>query len=236
MKKEFKVKKSIGKYGKCLQKIFKMLKKKPEIINLNIEELPTKCIIIANHNGAGGPFNFRIFMKEHYMSWGAHQMTEGFNSRRRYLYHTFYRQKLGYGKFKAFLLSIGFGLVSPLPYGIAGTILVYYDARVKSTLLNSVKCIENDVPVFIFPEDSSKGYKKIIEKLFGGFLQLSKMYYKKHKVDLPIYILRYNNNPKQIVYGKPMYYQELAKSHTDKEILKIFLDYLNSLKAIHHKR
>ena len=232
MAKKFKVKKKFGPFDRFLRRLCWIVKKKPQIINLNEEALPKQCMMIGNHNGAGGPFTLRTFMKENFMSWGAHQMTEGFFSRRRYLYYIFYRQKLGYGKIRSWLFSLGFGIFSPLPYRAAGTIPIYYDARLRRTFEYSVQCIEQDVPVMIYPEDSNDGYKDVIEKFLPGFLQLSKIYYKKHGVDLPIYTVHYNRDPKKIVIGKPLCYRELAKKHSDVEILDIFMNYMNSLKDI----
>ena len=232
MAKKFKVKKKFGPFDRFLRRICWIVKKKPQIINLNDEEIPKKSIFIGNHNGAGGPFTLRTFMKENFMSWGAHQMTEGFRSRRKYLYHTFYRQKIGYGRIKSFLFSIGFGIFSPLPYRAAGTIPVYFDTRLRRTFEYSVKCLEEDVRVMIYPEDSNEGYKEVIEKFWPGFLQLSKIYYKKHGEDLPIYTIHYNRKPKKIVIGKPMLYRELAEKHTDSEIADIFMNYMNSLKDV----
>ena len=80
-------------------------------------------------------------------------------------------------------------------------------------------------------QKKEEGYPDEIEELFQGFLILSKLYYDKHKVDLPIYTLIYTTvgDKKKIVIGKPMYYQELLKTHSQAEILEIFRDYMNWL-------
>ena len=230
MAKKFKVKKSFTPWGRFIRGICRVVKKKPALINLNDTGVPPCSIMIGNHNGAGGPFNFRTFLHTYCMTWGAHQMTEGFLSRYRYLNKIFYRRKLGYGPIKSFLFSIGFGIFSPLPYSVAGTIPVYYDNRVYKTFDYSMQCLQQNVPVMVFPEDSDAGYQEIIDRFHGGFLMLSKMYYRKHGVDLPIYTPRFNTKPKQIVIGKPMYYNEMAKTKTDQEILDIFRNYMNDLK------
>ena len=232
MAKKFKVKKRFNLPDKILLWLSFLLKKHPKIINLNDGGLPEKCIMLGNHNGAGGPFNYRAFMKGRWMSWGAHQMCENFRSRRKYLYHIFYRQKLGFGKFRSRVMSVILGFFAPWIYHCAGIIPVYFDSRILLTYKYSMACLEQDVRVFVFPEDSDNGYKEIIEKMWPGFLQLAKLHYKRAGTDLPIYTLRYNPKPKRIVIGKPMYYRELAKEHTDDEILQIFTDYMNSLKEI----
>jgi len=230
MVKKFKVKTKFDLGDRIIRRIGRIIKRRPKIIDLNDEKMPPKCIMIGNHNGAGGPFHYRAFLEGAFMSWGAHQMCENFRSRRRYLYHTFYRQKLGWGKFKAFVMSILFGFIAPLAYGFAGIIPVYYDSRIMLTYKYSMNCLEKDVSVFVLPEDSSEGYKEVIEGFWPGFLQLSKLYYKRHNADLPIYTLHYSKKPKKIVIGKPMYYRELSEGRTDREVMRVFIDYMNSLK------
>lgn len=227
--KNFKVKTRETIFGKVFEALGKFFKKRPKIIDLNEKPMEPKCIMIGNHNGAGGPFHYRVFLKKRFMTWGAHPMCEGFNSRRKYLYHTFYRQKLGYSKFKSFFLSIAFGLISGFVYNYAGIIPIYYDARIFKTYKYSMQCLEKDISVFVFPEDSDEGYKGKIDKFWPGFLQLAKLYNKRNNTDIPIYTLYYNKKPKTIVVGKPMYLGELLKDHDEEGAMNAFKDYLNSL-------
>ena len=240
MEKKFKVKPKYGLTYRFLRMILRIVKRKPKFINLNEGEktgkdLPKKCIIIGNHSGASGPINYRAFLKNRYMNWGAHEMCEGFISRKRYLYHVFYRQKLGYSKFRAFIMSYVFGWVSRWIYDLAGVIPTYQGPKLRKTFKYSLECLQKNISVMIFPEDSNDGYKEHIERLWPGFLHLAKMYFTRYNEDLPIYTLYYSKEPKVITIGKPMYLQELLKEHTQEEILKIFLDYMNSLGGISKK-
>ena len=233
--KKFKVKKKYNTFGKTLRGIARIFKRKPKFINLNGgdergRDLPKRCIMIGNHNGVGGVFSFRTFMKNNFMSWGAHEMLEGFSSRRKYLYHILYRKKLGWSKFRAGFMSIFFGVMSRTFYDIAGIIPTYHDARLRLTYKYSMQCLENDVPVFIFPEDSDDGYKDQIERFWPGFLHFTELYFRRHKEDLPIYTCYYSKKPKTIVIGKPMYSQELKKEKSEEEVLDIFRNYMNSLR------
>lgn len=200
------------------------------MINLN-EDWEGRKIMIGNHSGAKGASIYKLSSpKDHYfMSWGAHQMIENYKSRWNYLYHIFYQQKLGYSKCKAFLSATTFALVSKIIYRIAGILPIYYDFRFKSTIEHSFACFENGVDILIFPEDSTKGYFDELTGLAPGFLTLSKLYYKKYGIDLPIYPMYFNRNYMRVVIGKPLYLQELMKTHNQQEILDIFLDKLNGL-------
>jgi len=211
--------------------LVKVFKKMPRIIDLNgqAHSFPRRMILIGNHSAASGPLTYRLALKFRFMTWSMHMMMEGYKSRWNYLYHVFYRQKLGYSKFKSFVIATLFALISRICYKIAGTIPVYYDNRLITTFRNSLKCLEDNVSVFVFPENSNSGYLTKIEQFFPGFLHLSKIFYKKYGVDLPIYTLYYSKTAKKIVIGKPMYYGELSKENSDKDIIENFRKYLNSL-------
>ncbi|MCL1900819.1 MAG: hypothetical protein FWG51_00280 [Firmicutes bacterium] len=241
MAKKYKIKKRDGLFSKLVLGIARRVKKTPQIINLNEDGIERKSIMIANHNGAGVTA-YRIFLKQKYaprfMTWTAFQVTKGFFTRWKYLYHVFYRKKLKYSKLRSFILATLLGTVYPLVRIIVGFIPVYFDLRLRDTLQHSLYTLEKGYSVFITPENAEKGYQKKeegypqeIEQLFKGFLVLSKKYYEKNKIDLPIYTIIYTtfNNNKKLVIGKPMYYQELLKNHSQAEILEIFRDYMNFL-------
>lgn len=231
MAKKFKVKQKYNFGNNILRVIGKMAKRDPKILNTNENAIEDKCIMIGNHSGAGGPFTYKQAVPKQFMSWGAHQMCEGFKSRWNYLYHIFYQKKKGWKKFPAFIMATLFGMISRGVYDYAGIIPVYYDNRVKNTFRYSFECIEKNVAVFIFPENSNDGYKKVLEEFYGGFITLSRMYYKKYGVDLPIYTMYYSNAKKarKIIIGKPIYANELLKTKSEEEVINIYKDYMNSL-------
>ncbi|MDR3318539.1 MAG: hypothetical protein LBS99_03805 [Clostridiales bacterium] len=243
---KFKVKEKRNLLDRFIFWLSRKIKSHPKIINLNDGPMPEKYIILGNHNGAGGPFSYRAFLPfENYkfMSWGAYQMLENYFSRRRYLYKTFYVQKLHYGRIRSFIFSMLFATVSKTLYKMAGVLPVYYDTRVKYTLQYSMDCIEKNIPVLIFPEDAETGYKDYIERFFSGFITLSKVHYAKYGTDLPIFTAVYVRNPakakrknkyKKIVIGKPMYLRELMQTRTRDEAAEAFRAYMNELYTEHN--
>ncbi len=227
---KFKVKEKYNLFDRTLRGICRKVKEKPTIINLNEGELIKKSILIGNHSGASGPFTYKVFFEHKMMTWGAHQMLEGYKSRWNYLYHVFYQQKLHFSKGKAWWSATSFGLVSRILYKSGGILPVYYDMRIKKTFKYSFECFDKDMSVLIFPENSDEGYDDIIEKDFhNGYLQLSLLYFRKHKEDLPIYTMSYSKKYKTLVIGKPMYLQEILKTHTMEEANKMFREYMNEL-------
>ncbi len=200
------------------------------MVNLN-EDWTGKKIMIGNHSGAKGASVYRLSSpNEHnFMTWGAHQMIENYPSRWNYLYHVFYTQKLGFSKRRAFFSATSFAIVSKIIYRIAGILPIYYDFRFNKTIKHSFECFDNNIDVLIFPEDSTEGYFDDLVGMTPGFLTLSKLYYKKYGVDLPIYPLYFNRHYMKIVIGKPLYLQELQKEHSQEEILTIFMNEINQL-------
>ena len=230
--KKFKVKRKKNCFDRFMIGLFKLFKGKHKIVNLNQEPLPEKCILLANHSNSGGPINYSMYFSGTMMMWGAHQMTENFKSRWNYSYHIFYRQKLGYGKFRSWIIATLLAIIAPLAYSVPGIIPVYYDMRVMQTFRNSIQCLNENKAVLIFPENSNEGYKDQLLEINPGFLELSKMYFKRCGIDLPIYPLRLDKKPKRIVIGKPLFYQELSKTFSDTEIIEIFRNSMNVLKSV----
>ena len=166
------------------------------------EAIPEKAIYIANHQGASGPMNLITFFPKILVPWGAYQMTQGYFSRWKYLYHTFYRTKLKYSKFRSFLLSSLFGLVSRILYRGVKLIASYPDVRLRTTINQSIIHLEVGNSILIFPEDSSSGYKDEIESFHEGFIYLAKAYEKKHGQSIPIIPVYYHKEKHTIIIGQ----------------------------------
>jgi len=232
MSKKFKVKKKFTIRDKILRAILRTVLKRPPFINLNESPFPERCILIANHRSAAGPFTYRTFMDELYMATAAHQMCENWISRWCYLYFVFYTKKCKRPKIVAFILATVLGTFIPMLYSFAGAIPIYFDHRIVSTYKYCIQALEENVPVSFFPEKSERGYFEIVKEFNMGFLTLAKLYYERHNEDLPIYTLHFASKPSRIIIGKPKYYGELAKTHTDEEINEIFREYMNSLNTV----
>lgn len=224
MKKLYEIRQKRGAVFSTLKSIIKIFKKKPEVVILDENPLEDKAIYVANHSAASGPFTFELFFPKHFIPWGTYEMCGNYKMRWNYLYHVFYRQKLHYSKFKAFMLASSFALISRFLYNATGLIATYKDVRLKSTFEKSTRALNQSVPLLIFPEDSANGYFDMPTKYFEGFISLSKVYYKKTKIDVPIYNVYYNKEKNRIIIDKPLKVNSLlAEGKTEEEISKLFL-------------
>lgn len=106
----------------------------------------------------------------------------------------------------------------------------YPDVRLKTTIKNSIKVLNDNKSIVIFPEDSNNGYFKVLTEFFPGFIMLSEQYYKLYNIDLPIYPLYYNHHLKQMIIGFPMYIQKLKHQGLNREeISNVFCNAVNDL-------
>lgn len=199
-----------GFFTRSLKTIIRLFKTKPTIFNQN-ETFNDQSIFICNHSGAGGPFSLSLFFPKLFVPWGAHPMTEGYIARWKYLYHTFYQQKLKYGKIRSFLISTPFALISKMLYNGMHVIPTYTDMRVRNTFEISKKHLNIGNSVLIFPEDSQDGYHEILQFYNGGFVYLALDYYKTYGIDLPVYPVYYNQMKNAILIEKPHFLQNYIK-------------------------
>lgn len=204
--------------------IIRRFKRKPDIINLNDQELEGQALFIANHSAASGPFTYELFFPRYFIPWGTHEMCGNYAMRWNYLYHVFYRQKLKYHKFKAFVLATGFACISKLLYDATGLIGTYRDARLKNTFQRSFDVLNHHIPILIFPENSANGYFDKPSQFHSGFVSLAKLYYKKTNIDLPVYNVYYSKEKNKIVIDKPLKINSLLlQGLSEDEIAQKFL-------------
>ncbi|MFA5693029.1 MAG: hypothetical protein WC907_05370 [Acholeplasmataceae bacterium] len=213
-----------------LTKIFKLFKKKPKIYNLNEEETHDQGIIISNHSAASGPLTLSIYYPTFFVPWGTYEMTEKYTVRWKYLYHVFYTQKLGYNKFKSFILATLFGVISKMLYNGMQLIPTYPNLNFKHTIKLSINHLKKGNSILVFPEDSNTGYHEKLIKYNNGFVYLSEKYFKETKIDLPIYPVYYHKVLGSMIIGKKVYINDLKDKGLNRtEIADYFKDITNEL-------
>lgn len=230
MAKEFKVPSRKQPIFKVFRKILALTKWRGIKIIARPENLPNKCILVSNHSAKVGPMAYEIALPIFNIKWGAHEMLGNYRMRRRYLKDVFYVQKQGMSKTKANIKASFEAIFSKRIYTGMKIIGTYPDARLRITIKNSIKVLEDDKAILVFPEDSNKGYFDIMTSFFPGFVMLSEQYYKIHNEDLPIYPVYYYHPTKEMVIGEPIYVQDLVKEGKNrKEIAEVYCQAVNAL-------
>lgn len=213
---------------RLIKRIIRTVRKKPELIICE-DKLPEKAIYFANHSGAAGPLTLSVYFPKYLVPWGAYPMTGNYIARWKYLYFVFYRQKIGYSKFRSFILATLFGIISKTLYKGVKLIPTYPDARLRKTIKLSLENLNCNNSLLIFPEDSSDGYQLQIEKFHSGFVYLAEQYYIHNNDHIPLVPLYYHKEKQQIIVGKARYLSEFTKDMKREEIVEKLRISLNNL-------
>ncbi len=197
-------------------------------------EVPEKAIVIANHSAKSGPMALEINYPKFNVKWGAHPMLGNYKSRFLYLRNVLYMQKCGKNKFVATIKSLFEALFSKMIYKGMKVFPTYQDGRLAKTVKASMKALDDNMSIMIFPENSNEGYFDELTELFGGFVILSEKYYKKTGEDLPIIPVYYHKKTKQIIIGKKSYVQQLKNQGLDRNgLCEYFKNQINELYHMH---
>ncbi len=229
-KKELKVPNGKSWFYKLVSVFTPLIFKKPQIINL-AGEIADKSIVVVNHSAKSGPPALDRYFPKTTCKWGAHEMFEGYKSRKAYLRDILYIKKLGMKPgFKVSFKSGLMAALNPPIYRGMRMIPTYPDGRLSSTLRVSAAALDQNLSVMIFPENSNEGYKEVLTEFFPGFVMLAEKYYRAKGEDVPVYPSYYHLKKRILVIGKPMYVQDYVKQGKDRyEIAQIFCDAVNAL-------
>ena len=229
-KREFKVPSKRQPIFSVVRKILKMTLWRGISVTVLPDKIEERSILVGVHAAKKAPMAYELMLPVFNVKWGAHEMLGNYKSRRAYLKDVFYMQKQGMKKGRATIKASFEAIFSKMLYKGMKLIGTYQDGRMRTSLKDSVKVLEDNKAIVIFPEDSSTGYFDVLTSFFPGFVMLSESYYKKHGVDLPIYPIYYNHKIRKMVVGYPYYVQDLRKKGMDRyEIAQFFCNEVNKL-------
>ena len=127
---------------------------------------------------------------------------------------------------KAWLLA----WLNPFIYKGMKNVPTYTDARLGKTLKVSIKALEQDLSVLIFPENSNDGYFDVLTQFFPGFVMLAERWYALKGEDIPVYPIYISVSKHILVIDKPMYVQDYVKKGLNRyQIAEVFKDKVNDL-------
>ena len=211
--------------------ILKIFKRKPKITNEN-NTLEDGAIYLSNHSAASGPLIYELYFPKQTRFWGTYEMCENVRTRYKYLSTIYYPNKKHLPKWLSKIVAF---VVLPFISGFYRGIQIlptYPDARLRGTLKESIKELENGKSIFIFPENSSDGYHKVLTEYFAGFFLLAKYYHKKTGKNLKIYNMYYIKKKNTILIKKATTYLDLVNTgKTGKEIAEMLKVEVNEMYA-----
>lgn len=187
-----------------------------------LENLPDEPVILAgNHTQMHGPIACELYFPENRFTWCAGQMMH-LKEVPEYAFQDFWSQK---PKWIQWYYRIASYLVAPLSVYIfnrANTIEVYRDARIISTLRETLRRLEEGANIVIFPEKDEK-YNHILYQFQDGFIDAARMYHRKTGKALcfvPLYIAP---ELKKMVVGRPIRYSPETPIGQERDRIRQYL-------------
>lgn len=228
--KEFKVPGGRQPFYNLFKVIMRLIFRRPKVINL-AGDIEKTSIVVSNHSAKSGPPSLDLYFPVKCAKWGAHEMFEGYKSRVAYLRDILAIKKCGkkpgfMTSFKAYLMAI----FNPGIYKGMWMMPTYPDMRLGKTIKNSIKVLEANKPVMVFPENSNNGYKEVLTEFFPGFVMLAQQYVKTTGKDIPIYPVYYSVKKHIMAIDKPLYVKQFIDQGLSREqIAEIYKDKVNDL-------
>jgi len=177
-----------------IKRLVRIFYRKMSVVGL--ENLPEKnAVIVANHTQLNGPICGELFMPENCYTWCAGQMMN-LKEAPEYAFSDFWSQKPKWTHPVYRTLSYLIAPVATCIFNNARTIAVYRDMRIMSTFKESLKMLQNDRNILVFPEKNEK-HNNILYVFQENFVDVAKLYYKKTGISLtfvPMYIAPKLNN------------------------------------------
>ena len=213
---------------KCVKAILRLFIKKPKFIFLG-KEFEKRSLVLSNHVGASAPLTLECYFPNPFRFWGTYEMNSSLKEVYKYLSEVYFHQKKHWNLFLSKLFCLIAAPFAYLFYRGLTLISTYRDHRFRNTLKESLKTLNADATLVIFPEDSANGYFSTITGFFSGFVTLAGVCYKQG-MDLPIYLSYLRKKEGVYIVDKPIYYSELIATGMDKyQIAEVLRERCNQL-------
>ena len=200
---------------------------KPKFVNQN-DTFPQDGLLVGPHMGKWGPFYMSQHMPFKFAVIGAHPMLGNYKARWKYLRNVLYMQKAHKGKVFSSIKATFEAVFSKGMYKGMHVIPSYEDMRLLHTIHDTADTMNNGLPVMIFPENSDKGYQKVLFDLHEGFITIAKFVSKKRQKETPIYPFYVHVKRKYLAIGKPFYLSQF-EGKDNKEIIHYTMEKVNEL-------
>lgn len=187
-----------------------------------IENLPEGPAIIAgNHSQMFGPIASELYCPGRHYTWCISEMMEK-DKVAEYAYKDFWSQKPAilrpYYKLAAHLIPH----LAEFIFTNADTIPVYRDRRIMKTFQITGEKLSEGARVVIFPEDYDE-YNNIVHHFQRGFIHTAKYYYRQKGECIPFVPMYICPALKQIVFGKPIFFDPGKKTDEEAERICAYL-------------
>lgn len=200
---------------KALKCVLRLFIRKPRYLLLG-EGFCDKGIILTNHVGSLGPLTQELYFPKYFRFWGTYEMNSGVKSVYKYLSQIYFYQKKHWSKGMSKFLGFIVAPFANMFYKGLNLISTYRDYRLRQTLNESIKTLQENQNLIIFPENSADGYHDNLKECFAGFVVLGKMCLKQG-IDVPVYTSYFRKKERIVVVDNPIMMSKLLDAGLDKK-------------------
>ena len=189
---------------------------------IGVENLPNEpVILVSNHSQLHGPLSNEINYPRNKRIWCIGQVMN-LKEAPKYNFNDFWSHKPKYIRWLFKIFAYVSAPISVYIFSRADTIPVYKDSRIMSTFKETIKALNENNDIIIFPECPTP-YNNIINDFQDKFIDVARLYHKRTKKELyfvPVYNAAKLNT---ISIGKPI---KFNSNKPIEEERKIICDYL----------
>ena len=206
------------KWFSFVKGILRIFVRRPRFIYLgkHIEKSDEPSIILSNHVGASAPVLYELYFDAPFRFWGTYEMNSGIIEVYKYLSKIYLYKKKHFPRFLSKLIAFFICPFVNIFYKGLNLISTYKDHRFRQTLTESLKTMENNQNLIIFPEDSSDGYHVKLKSFFSGFAVFANLMLKTGK-DVLIFCSYYRKKDRTFIIDKPIPFSALCGKNFDRE-------------------
>lgn len=214
------MKRKVSPFFKVFKYILKIFYPKPKFYgteNLNGEPV----IFAGNHSQMAGPIICELFFPVKRYTWCEGQIMK-LKEVPAYAYKDFWSQKPKF--FRPFYRLASY-LIAPLSVFIfnnANAVAVYKNSNGLSTFKKTIKLLKEGNSVVIFPEHN-KPHNNIIYDFQDKFIDVARLYYKKHKKEISFVPMYIAPRLKEVHFGKQICYCSENDADTERARIKEYL-------------
>lgn len=169
--------------------------------NISAEE---PVILVANHAGSFGPVSVITSVPKRMRPWVAHEVTDLRTVAKR-IQIDFLEQELHLRPPMSAWLARLIGRICVALMKDIGAIPVYSQSkRIRSTVQESLRLMEEGKNILVFAEDSKRPLNEAICEFCTGFIHLAKLYYEKTRKAVQFIPVAVNRKVRGILVGAPI--------------------------------
>jgi hypothetical protein len=177
-------------------------------------------IIVANHAGSFGPVSVITSVPWRMHPWVAHEVTDLRTVAAR-IQADFLEQELHLRPPLSAWLGRLIGRICVALMKDIGAIPVYQQSkRIRGTVQESLRLMEEGKNILVFAEDSKKPLNEAICEFCTGFIHLAKLYYEETRKAVQFIPLAVNRKVRGILVGAPIRFNAANPFPREKQRLK----------------